>query len=356
MRLLIFNLATDADDPVLGFTSRWIDALARRVDHVDVITMRAGRMALPANVKVRSVGKERGFSEPRRVLEFYRHLHAVLRPRSGIDAVFSHMMPVFSALGGPILRVRGIPLITWYAHASRTIPLRVAHALSDRMVTSVPTAYPFDQAKLTPLGQGIDTTLFHPDGTPSPVMPEVLYVSRISRVKDQAMLIKAARLMRDRGLKFRVVLLGPVLTTDDAVYRQELGALIDALDLGAHVEILDAQPLNAMPPIYRHASVAVNLTPLGSFDKTGLESMCCGTVTVVANLAYADTLGSDAELLLLPARDETILADRLEHILRLSDAERRAIGERLQARSSKRHSLDALIERLLQLIRSLVRK
>ena len=26
MRLLLFNLATDADDPILGFTTRWIEA------------------------------------------------------------------------------------------------------------------------------------------------------------------------------------------------------------------------------------------------------------------------------------------------------------------------------------------
>jgi len=32
MRLLLFNLAVDADDPVFGFTSVWINALARRCE------------------------------------------------------------------------------------------------------------------------------------------------------------------------------------------------------------------------------------------------------------------------------------------------------------------------------------
>ena len=57
MRLLVFNLATDVDDPILGFTTHWIRALARRVEAVQVITMRAGRLDLPNNVRVDSVGK-----------------------------------------------------------------------------------------------------------------------------------------------------------------------------------------------------------------------------------------------------------------------------------------------------------
>ena len=84
MHLLMFNLATDADDPILGFASGWIAALAKRVEVVHVITMRAGRVDVPGNVRVYSVGKEKGYSEPRRAAEFYRHLIRVLR-RDHID-------------------------------------------------------------------------------------------------------------------------------------------------------------------------------------------------------------------------------------------------------------------------------
>ena len=43
-RLLVFNLATDADDPLLAFTTVWLNRLAEHYDSVDVITMRAGRL------------------------------------------------------------------------------------------------------------------------------------------------------------------------------------------------------------------------------------------------------------------------------------------------------------------------
>jgi hypothetical protein len=118
--LLLFNLVTDSRDPILGFTTQWIRELAARVGSIDVITMRAGVIDVPPNVRVHSVGKEHGYSEPRRVLEFYRHLFRILRTQR-IDGCFSHMMPPFSALGGPILRARRIPLVTWYAHPNLTL-------------------------------------------------------------------------------------------------------------------------------------------------------------------------------------------------------------------------------------------
>ncbi len=160
-RLLLFNLVTDAAHPILGFTSQWIRALAARVDTIDVLTMRAGVIDLPANVRVHSVGAEHGYSEPRRAFNFYRQLIRIIRERRP-DGCFSHMMPEFSGLGGPLLRACGIPLVTWYAHPSLTLPVKVAHFFSNRMVTSLPGAYPYRKDKLSVIGQGIDTELFAP--------------------------------------------------------------------------------------------------------------------------------------------------------------------------------------------------
>ncbi|KAB2647915.1 MAG: glycosyltransferase, partial [Verrucomicrobia bacterium] len=189
-RLLLFNLATDVNHPILGFTTQWISALAGRVASIDVITMLAGEIAVPDNVRVHSVGKELGYSEPRRLVEFYRHLFGILG-RQKIDGCFSHMMQVFSALGGPVLRARGIPLVTWYAHPSLTLSLKLAHFASNRMVTSLPTAYPYRKDKLTVIGQGIDVALFTPATDGNVREDVILCVGRLSRVKDHPTLIRA---------------------------------------------------------------------------------------------------------------------------------------------------------------------
>ena len=76
--LIVFNLVTDVKHPILGFTTQWIRELAVRVNTIDVITMWAGEIEVPENVRVCSVGRERGWSEPRRLVEFYRHLFRIL--------------------------------------------------------------------------------------------------------------------------------------------------------------------------------------------------------------------------------------------------------------------------------------
>ena len=165
MRLLLFNLATDADDPILGFATRWIGALAKRVEFIHVITMRSGRLDVPGNVRVYSVGKEKGYSEPRRAIEFYRLLFRILQ-EDHIDACFSHMIPIFTVLAAPVLRPKGIPVVTWYAHRQVTPTLKLAHHFSDKMVSINDSSYPWLTTSLHHLGHGIDTNLFSPVSAP----------------------------------------------------------------------------------------------------------------------------------------------------------------------------------------------
>ena len=110
MRLLCLNLAIDVNDPVLGFATHWICAFAKRVEQIHVITMRRGSVRLPSNVQVYSVGKEKGYSEPRRAFEFYRLLRYILSDNQ-IDVCFSHMIPIFTILAAPVLRRRRIPIV-----------------------------------------------------------------------------------------------------------------------------------------------------------------------------------------------------------------------------------------------------
>jgi len=167
-RLLVFNLATDADDPVLGFTTVWLNRLAAHYDALDVITMRAGRLDVAGNVRVYSVGKERGFSEPRRVWEFHRLLRERLAEQR-YEACFAHMMPLFAVLGAPQLRIARVPVTLWYTHRSAHWTVRAAVPLVRRVVTAAPDSFPIATPKLRVLGHGVDTGFFSPaDLTPQP--------------------------------------------------------------------------------------------------------------------------------------------------------------------------------------------
>lgn len=355
-RLLWFNLATDADDPVLGFTTAWIRELARHAAVVNVVTMRAGRIAVPANVRVYSVGKEKGYSEPRRVVEFYRHLADILRG-GPVDACFSHMAPIFSVLAAPILRARSVPLVTWYAHPSLTWTLRAAHHLSDRMVASLATAYPYRRDKLVVIGQGIDTEVFAPDGGVPPHVPAtVLCAGRLSPVKDHATLIRAARALRDRGTEaFQVVFVGAPTGPDDESYAARLREKVRALGLEGHVLFEGPATVPELVSWYRRCTVHVNLTPTGSGDKVAWEAMSCGRPCLIANQGFRETLGRWADDLLFRFGDAGHLADRLAWVLSRAPVEREAMGNYLRQQVVEHHSLERLGRRIREVFRDCVK-
>jgi glycosyltransferase involved in cell wall biosynthesis len=350
MRILLFNLATDARDPALGFTARWLAALAARVEFIHVVTMRAGEFDPPANVRVHSVGKEKGYSEPRRALEFYRLMVRLLR-RERIEVCFSHMMPLFTVLAAPLLRWKGIPTVTWYAHPSVTPTLKLAHHFSTRMIASLATAYPYKHDKLTAVGQGIDTDLFSPLAeamTEEP--PVILCAGRLSPVKDHPTLLRAAGLLRQRWHSpFRVVIVGGPAAPRDEPYVRSLHEQVRSLDMDGTIRFEPPTTFASLPSWYRRAAVYVNMTPTGSGDKVALEAMACAKLCLTANEGFKETLGEFADHLVYRHGDAEGLAAALQWALSLSETEKRRIGAYLREQVVKMHSLERLMDRLVEL-------
>ena len=355
MRILLFNLATDADDPILGFSTRWISALAKRVEFIHVITMRAGRLDVPGNVLVDSVGKEKGYTEPRRLVEFYRLLFRALRD-DRIDACFSHMITLFTVLAAPVLKTKRIPIVTWYAHPSVTPILKAAHFLSDRMIASVPTAYPYKRDKLIAIGQGIETELFSPNRTTSPELyPMILCAGRLSPVKDHPTLLKAARLLRKTiGENFRIAIVGGPAASRDELYVRALHQQVKELGLNGIVHFKPAVSMEKLPVWYQRCTVYVNLTPTGFGDKVAWEAMSCGKICLAANDGFRETFGRYADQMLFRHGDAESLAERLRWAISLTDSERQHAGQYLREQVMKQHSLDGLATKLVDLFARLL--
>jgi glycosyltransferase involved in cell wall biosynthesis len=344
--LLLFNLATDARHPILGFTTQWIRELAARVESIHVITMWAGEIDVPPNVRVSSAGRERGWSEPRRFLEFYRHLFRILRTER-IDGCFSHMIQIFSVLAGPVLRWKGIPLVTWYAHPKASPSLRLSHWVSDRIVTSLPRAYPYRGEKVVVIGQGIDTALFAPAAEPRADDTLVLCVGRISRVKNHATLLRAFAPLPP---PFRLAILGATAGPDDAACLAELRTLATELGIAERVAFEPPVPATQLPAQYRRCAVHVNLTGAGFGDKVAWEAMACGRPCLVANDDFRETLGRYEHDLLFQTAEE--LTAKLRALLAMTPQEREVIGQYQRAQVERLHSLPRLAERILEVIAS----
>jgi glycosyltransferase involved in cell wall biosynthesis len=347
VNVLVFSLGVDAAHSALGHTTAWTNELARRCEHVSVITMFAGELAVDRNVTVYSLGKELGHSEPRRLVEFYRLVRRVLSERP-IEACFAHMAPLFTVLFAPVARLRRVPVLLWYAHTSVTPTLRMAHAMADRCVTATPTSFPLPSDKLFVVGHGIDTDRFTPSGrwTPS-YETTATCVGRISPIKRVHEIVEAIGvLQRERGLELRLEIVGGPATATDHAYLAQLRQLVCSLGLEQQVEFCGPVPFYEMPPVYHRGLLSLNLSGT-ALDKTILESMASGCIPVSRNPAF-QALAHTHELdWLVPARGPNGLADCITGALRLGQEERRGLVASLRRIVTDEHSLNTLGDRLI---------
>ena len=170
----------------------------------------------------------------------------------------------------------------------------------------------------------------------------MVQVARVQPIKRQDVLLAAlGQLPED----VQAVIVGGVSEGVDQTYDERLRA--DAPP--GRVTFTGGLPAGEVRAWYGRAAVAVNLSPVGLFDKAALESMAAGTPTIVTNAAFADLLGAWRDLLLIdgdltPER----LAERIAAVLALPDDQRAAMGDTLRENVVAAHSLDALMPRLVR--------
>lgn len=347
LRLLMFNLMTDVSDPVLGFTTAWIQELAHYCESIDVITMYQGKLDLPDNVRVFSAGREKGLSKPVRVLNFYRVLSRLITTNT-YDVCFAHMMPLFAGLGGPLLKLRGIKTVLWYTHRQKSSQLKLGMDMSWRVVSAVPTSFPYETDKLRVIGHGIDTDFFAPDTTAKPTPPIVIQVARLAAIKHQETTIKAIA-----GTSAHLTLVGDVQTGYPSSYRNELEDLCASLNIKNRVIFTGDLNTTAVRDWYCKSSIAVNMSPVGLFDKAALESMACGIPTIVCNPEFAHLMGDYTDLLIVDSPEDVEgLKNRITQLLALSDAEQQHIGATLRKNVAEQYSLSSLVVRLMAVLQT----
>ncbi len=355
MNLLLFNLATDRTHVTLAFGLRWIEELARHFSHIDVVTMYEGSHELPSNVTVWSVGREKGFSEPRRVIEFYRILFTILR-RKSIDVAFTHMIHSFAVLFWPISKLLGIKNLLWYAHGAVPIGLRFAHVAVDRVVSSTPEGFRIPSHKVAYIGQGVDVGAFAQESIRQHDNGEfrILSVGRISPVKGLDTLLDALEQWKDSSARrWRLDLVGgPTSPLEENYYlrlKQRAENLRDAGTICFHGRLDPAQ----IRQFLGSADVFVSLSHTGSLDKAIVEAMASGCLILSSNKAFCSIASREGfqECCVEPFPESVAMG-----LTRMAAFDRQAgesLSKRLQEVAMRNHSLDRLIQRLREILISM---
>lgn len=347
MRVLMIVQQLDESHWLRGFIVDWVRALAARVDHVIVLALEQGQANLPSNVTVMSMGKEKGYSRLRELVEFYRGVGRVI---GQVDVIFSHMTPRYTWLAAPLAMLYRKPQMLWFIHPKPSLEIRAALASARWIVTATPANFPIPSPKVHALGHGLNTTRFSPNpDIPVDDPPLVLAVGRLSPIKKHEVLLEAASLLKDKAVKFAVA--GQTAAPgDDAYYagllrrRDELGLVENQFVFLGNLEG------ESLVNWYRRASFITNLTPMGSFDKAALEGMLVAKPLVTSNPAFDDLLGDHQKLLRVKPDDPADLAARLSHLLTLPREDFIRIGSDLRTRTAAAHSLDHLMDRIVALV------
>lgn len=358
MRVLMITQRLDERDWLVSVIPRWVSALARHVDTLDVVALEIGQYSPPPNVCLYSMGKEQERGKLGKTLGFYR---AVLPLIGKADAVFVHMIPRYAVMVAPLALLARKPLALWYTHRQVSLQLRLALLCCSRVMTAAPDSFPLETPKLRVLGHGIDTAFYAPDadnrrgdlagrphqrGHESP-RPLIIHVARLMPIKHQATLLRAVA----AGIDADVYLIGDVPQGQRTVYLDELKLLVRELGIAHRVTFTGGLPPEAVRDWYRRAAVAVNLSPPGLFDKAALESMATGTMTIVSCPAFDSLLGDYGPRLRIDSpQDVEGLAARLRALLALTGDERQAMTLDIRERVIAAHSLEQLMPRLVSVL------
>jgi len=361
MKLLILTQKIDRNDDVLGFMHRWVEAFSRQCEKVTVICLEQGVYALPENVRIISLGKEKKENREYRIgnmgNKLLQRLQYLVRfyqlawcERNSYDAVFVHMNTEYVVLGGWLWRLLGKRVGLWYAHGYVPWSLWVAEKFAHIIFTSTKSGCRIVSKKIKVVGQGIDGEQFihhESPGTTNSGILTLITVGRISPVKDLETLIEATAVLRDVGVHFSVRIVGGAGLPEQHAYAAALRELVAEKKLHDTVHFAGAVSHAKIAAYLQKADIFINTSRTGSLDKAVLEAMATGLPILTCNEALKEVLGGYTEQLMYQKGDAAELAKKILLLKNMDKAERRRLGEGLRKIVIEQHSVAGLITKIV---------
>jgi glycosyltransferase involved in cell wall biosynthesis len=349
MKLLILTQKVDKDDSVLGFFHRWLEEFAKKCEKVTVICLYKGRVELPSNVKVFSLGKEEMLS---RVIMLYRFFLYIIRERKNYDKVFVHMNQVYVILGGLLWRLMGKEIGLWYVHKQVTRSLRIALLLTHHVFTSAKESFGIESKKVHYVGHGIDVGNFMRPADyvrGSWARPRIIHVGRITPIKHCEVLIKAAAILRDSySVSIEVLFVGAPTNDSDNVYFETLREMVRASKLESSVRFVGSIPNYMVREYYWNTDLSANMCPNGGMDKSVLESIAAGVPAFVSNSVFVDVLGKYKDDFIFEFNNPNSLAEKIAVYLKRND--RASVAEEMTI-VAKRFDVKSLVEKIISYLK-----
>jgi glycosyltransferase involved in cell wall biosynthesis len=339
MKVLIFTQVMDVNDPVLGFFHRWIAEFSIRFDEIIVICLKEGEHHLPRNVRIFSLGKEKGLSRLEYVMRFYTY---IFKFRNEYDSVFVHMNQEYVLLGGIFWKFLKKNVYMWRNHHAGTMLTDVAALFCKKVFCTSKFSYTTKYKKTVLMPVGIDTETFKKIDVPKRSR-SILFLARIAPIKKPNVLIYALGILKKAGQGFFASFYGDPLPADKA-YNDSLRVSVRNAGVVDDVAFFPGVANSKTPEIYNAHDVFVNLSTSGMYDKTIFEAMACETLMIASN---ENLRGLVDDKFIFKEGDVEELSKKLEFLLNLPRQEKEALGRKLRLIVKSEHSLEKLAQKLI---------
>jgi glycosyltransferase involved in cell wall biosynthesis len=340
MRLLIVTQVVDQEDPRLGFFHRWLIEFARHVEKLTVICLYEGVHALPENVTVHSLGKEKGSRSSLSYALAFRKLASELRDE--YDHVFVHMNPEYLIIAGMMWKMLGKRTALWYMHKKVSLRLLLGILFADVVFTASPKSMRVATRKKRVVGHGIQPGNL----LPAPGYPplKLLTVGRLSPVKHVETSIETMDALTRSGIDAHLTIVGGSVGKEGQEYEAGLKRMVSGLNLTDRVSFEGAQPHARVTQYFSETHLFLHTSDTGSLDKAALEPLSAGVpiLTVDAELALTG----------IPAivgveRDPEAFAGAIRKAVGARLWDDQAIRGEAHEYVHKNHELSTLIPRIL---------
>ncbi len=268
------------------------------------------------------------------------HIHTALVPF--VTLLRAGLLGLAARLAGArvLVHVHSGMVEPWLKPRWRQLLARVALCAADQVVTvSIGSRDALGQAlghgRVRLVYNGVSTAAYGQGPAHDP--PRILFAGVLAARKGVIDLVRASRVLRDRGVDHQLLLAGG---TPEEGARLEAEVRTAALAEAPSARFLGPRPHQDMPALYQEADVFCLPSWWEAMPLTVLEAMAAGLPVVATPVGDIPRMVEDGVSgRLVPPRHPEALADALEPLLRNVEA-RRAMGRAARQRVWERFNLD----------------
>lgn len=340
MRLIIYNLETDLNSPVLAAAHHWIEAFAQHVDQVVVYSTHIGRLNLASNVEVHEIGGgtvvKRAVALIRLFVSFFREL-----PFRKESIVFHHMSPRTLLVLGPLYRLARVNQGLWYSHSKKSFSLRASKYFANKIFSSTPTAIPISGDKLRFVGHGVKSEKFTEALAKSGKSRRgIVALGRISPIKRLEQIIDA--ISHTRIADMNLTFIGSSKVDDQ--YEVKLVELARLKDIS--LKIIGSLPYESIPQKLCEFDAIYTGTPK-SVDKAAIEGAICGCFVLTTEEQTLHLTGMKEVFRFLGFEDTPPLSVQITTLANLSAEMQSKMRATLSARAAELNDINETTLKIL---------